>query len=406
MRRLALLFAFLTWGVPACAQDHAATLMESPAWVLKPTPAIDCNFALGAYYNCPLDKTFSITRASTKYCQWLTGIWMPVASGAPCITDQGWLIEEARTNDALQSRDMTQAVWVSVGMTEALNAVGIDGVANSASTLTATGTAGSCTASCTDLQTITLGSSADTYSVWLKRVTGSGTVNITINNLGAVTPCTLVATGFTRCTVTATLANPVIGIQMTVVNDVIVADFNQMEPGGFPTSPILTTSASATRAAESVALSNQFLNLLSTNQGGTILFYSAGLPSFANQTNATLLGSNAGRELIGQNASVNGVLRGSDNAGANVITATFGSGNLSTTPFKAALSWAPSSRVMVGNGGTPTTSATNLAAVAMSAPVIGSNANSAAFIDTYIQRVVIWPWQLPNAQLQMLTSLN
>lgn len=396
MRRLALLFALLTWAVPACAQDHAATLMEPPAWVLKPTPAIDCNFALGAYYNCPLDKTFSVTRTSTKYCQWLTGIWMSVASGAPCITDQGWLIEEARTNDALQSRDMTQAVWVSVGMTEALNAVGIDGVANSASTLTATGTAGSCTASCTDLQTITLGSSADTYSVWLKRVTGSGTVNITINNLGAVTPCTLVATGFTRCTVTATLANPVIGIQMTVVNDVIVADFNQMEPGGFPTSPILTTSASATRAADNVVAAGLFASVLGAGTGAA--FVQVNIPTSAtsfprlwDQNVAVFAGLISTPSGPGQ-INVNNV------AVNTVNNVTFGS----VTRYAA--NWSPLSQAVVinggavatGIGGAPTTGAIN----------IGNNSALNRGINGKLLRFTLFNFLVPNAQLQMLTSLN
>jgi hypothetical protein len=50
----------------------------------------------------------------------------------------GWLVEESRTNLALQSRDQSVAPWTRGNMTAARTAVGADGVAASASTLTAT----------------------------------------------------------------------------------------------------------------------------------------------------------------------------------------------------------------------------------------------------------------------------
>ena len=243
------------------AQDAGFNTLNGPApfWVLRGQGVaadLDFDFANGRYYQkgiavgLGVGNLLTTSRASTKYCNNTAGIWASVAANVLCVTNKGALIEEARTNDALWSRDMTNAAWVKVGMGTALNAVGIDGTANSATTLTATGTASSCVASCTALQTITLGSSADTYSVWLKRVSGSGAVNITINNLVGTTACTLSSSVFTLCQVTATLANPVFGIQMAGLNDVIIADFNQTEPGVFATSPILTTTVAVTRAAD------------------------------------------------------------------------------------------------------------------------------------------------------------
>lgn len=229
-------------------------------------PAIDDNFTTSGYPlaggNCaewghrvPCGNHYSVTRSGAiATCVMTDGmVSLPFAANTMrnC-NGNGALIEEARTNSALWARDMTNAAWVKVGMGNALNATGADGVANSATTLTATGTAGSCAASCTILQTLTLGSAADTYSVYLMRVTGSGAVNITINNLVGTTACTLVTTSFTRCTVTATLANPMIGIQLATLNDVVVADFNQLEAGSFASSAIPTTTVAVTRAADNI----------------------------------------------------------------------------------------------------------------------------------------------------------
>lgn len=269
MKRFATTLAFL-WLLlaPAWAQGSFTMLGAGSAGaspVSGSTYDIDWtqNTCWSGTSNIVCSTIYTISN-NGGYAQWVDGHWSSFGSNTLRQTDKGVLSELARTNDALWSRDLTQASWTKVGMGTALNATGIDNTASSATTLTATGTASSCTASCTVLQTITLGSSADTYSVWLKRVTGSGTVNITINNLAGVTACSLNTSTFTRCTVTATLANPVIGIQLTALNDVVIADFNQLEPGGFVTSPILTTTATATRNGDKINLTGGILTLLQT----------------------------------------------------------------------------------------------------------------------------------------------
>lgn len=194
---------------------------------------------------------WSLTRASVKYAPNSAGVYLQFASGVPAITDQGWSIEPTATNSALWARDMTNAAWVKVTMSAALNATGIDGTANSASTLTASGANG------TALQTITLGVATDTYSVFLKRVTGSGAVSITGNNFIATTVCpALSTTAWTICEVSASLTNPVFGIKLATNGDAVIADFNQLAGGGYRTSPILTTTVAATRAADAVTLNN------------------------------------------------------------------------------------------------------------------------------------------------------
>jgi hypothetical protein len=85
---------------------------------------------------------------------------------------QGLLVEEARTNLRTYSNDQTQAIYIKLNGAAALTATGPDGVANSASTFTAS-------AANAGLYT-TLAATAATYAIsfFAKRRTGSGAVTI------------------------------------------------------------------------------------------------------------------------------------------------------------------------------------------------------------------------------------
>lgn len=156
----------------------------------------------------------------------------------------GLLIEEARTNVVLWNRDLTNAAWTASNVTVAKTATGIDGSANSASTLTATVGNG------TVLQAITLASSARFQSAWVKRRTGTGTINMTMDNGSTWTAITVTAS-WSRLTIpTQTLANPTVGFRIVTSGDAIDVDYVQNENGTFATSSILVTTVAVTRAAD------------------------------------------------------------------------------------------------------------------------------------------------------------
>jgi hypothetical protein len=231
--------------------------LQPPLWV-TPNATADLNFASGRYYTQSdthsISDLISNSRSTVAMAQWADGHWSTFGVGVPCITDLGLWSWQAATNTALWSRDMTQSVWAKVNMTAALTATGIDGASNSASTLTATA------ANATILQTLTLSSQAETYSVFLKRVSGSGIINITENGGTSWTPVVLTS-AWQRFNVEAILANPVIGIQIVTNGDVIAADFNQNEANTFPTPPILTTNAAASRSADVIMAQGALANL-------------------------------------------------------------------------------------------------------------------------------------------------
>lgn len=108
---------------------------------------------------------WSFTRASTGYAQTLAGTLVSFGSGAPRLTDKGFLIEESRTNIALQSQTLDNATWVNVRANVSANAV----VAPD-STLTADTLVEDATAASTHLtqQFITFTAATQSISIYAK----------------------------------------------------------------------------------------------------------------------------------------------------------------------------------------------------------------------------------------------
>jgi hypothetical protein len=177
-------------------------------------------------------------------------------------TSNGILIEEARTNRLLWNRDATQTQWVKTNITAVKDQTGIDGVANAASSLTATDDNGTC------IQTITLAAGNRTGSVYLKRLTGTGNIQVTLDG-STYSTVDLSDTEWYRIVLSGSVTNPTVGIKIAVDGDAVAMDYGQVEDGLFVTSPILTTTATATRALDLAVntIADQWLN----QSGGTIL---------------------------------------------------------------------------------------------------------------------------------------
>lgn len=157
---------------------------------------------------------------------------------------KGLLIEEARTNPVLWNRDLTNAVWAKSNATAAKDQTGVDGVANSASSLTATAANGTCK------QAITLASSARSQTVYVKRLVGSGDIYMSMDN-EATWSAVAATSAWTRVSMpTQTLANPTVVLWIVTSGDSIAVDLVQNESGTFATSPIPTTTAAVTRNAD------------------------------------------------------------------------------------------------------------------------------------------------------------
>jgi len=224
-------------------------------------------FALNGTFQLP-SGAFPSYAGSTDADVYVWGAQLQVsqATNTPLTanpTSNGLLIEESRTNRILWNRDATQANWVSTNITAAKDQTGIDGVANAASSLTATSADGTC------IQTITLASGSRTGSVYLKRLTGTGTVQVSLNG-STWSTVDLSDTEWRRVVLSGTVTNPTVGIKIATSGDAVAMDYAQVEDGAFATTPILTTTATVTRSADVASMSgNNFLGWY-VQQKGTI----------------------------------------------------------------------------------------------------------------------------------------
>ena len=163
-------------------------------------------------------------------------------------TPLGMLVEHTSTNFCLWASDLTNVAWVKTNATAAKTATGPDEIANSATTITATA------ANATVLQAITLASAQRISSVYLKRRSGSGNVDITQDN-GTTWTAAAVTSAWARYSVpTATILNPTAGIRLATSGDAVDVALFQLEgalAGGI-SSPFPTFSANGVRAADNV----------------------------------------------------------------------------------------------------------------------------------------------------------
>lgn len=245
---------------------------ERPSWLRKADgilPLMDLDFVNDRYYvqGVPSAKSlFSFTRATVAWYDRGDGIFVQAGSGVVRRNAvNGVFTESAKTNFCLRNRDLTNAVWTKSNVTAALDQVGIDGVTNSASSITATAGNGTC------LQAITLANAPRRGSAFVKRLTGSGTINFTIDNGSTWTAISPTTTWQQLAVPAQTLTNPTVGFRIVTSGDAIAVDMAQLESASGAadvfTSPIVTAGASVARNADLYTISTSKIPGFSATQG-------------------------------------------------------------------------------------------------------------------------------------------
>jgi hypothetical protein len=352
----------------------------------------------------------SFTRATTASYFNASGVLQTAASGAARIdhdpltgTMRGLLREPARTNRALWSRDLTNVAWIKTSVTAAKTQVGLDGVADSASSITATGANGTC------LQAVTSTSAARALSAYVKRLVGTGDVQITLDN-GLTWTTVTVTAGWTRVSALQTLSILTFGFRLVTSGDSIAVDYAQLEDGSCPTSAIPTTTVAVTRDADVIVLSGAaFSGVWNAVEGSASV---EAIMDTAPPSSSTpfLLAFNDGTTNERINLYVNEATAGlsmfiADGGSQQTLLSVAAAANYTGTPMRLAGGWALNN-VRMAAGGTLTTldsTATMPTATQMEVGAQATAGASSMATPVWFRSISYWPQRLPDAALADLT---
>lgn len=348
----------------------------------------------------------TFTRATAAAAKLSTGLWkLDVASGVARYSYNGlgttvqnstggYYAEGAATQLALNPRDMTQAAWVAVNVTPTQVATGIDGVGNSATRLTSAAIGGSI------LQTLVAAASSRTYSVWLRRVTGTGTITISQGATQLDVTASLNSSTYTRVELNASVLNSAFGITFGASGDVIETDCNQFESGAFASSPI---PASGTRNADALTYP-------------TTGWYNAAIGTgFSSGRFSSIAGQNFSLFAVSDGTLNNRINFGFQNggpmnyrvlSGGVASVSAQGSGTVTAnSAVKVASAYNTNDFSAFLNGASDLTDTTVTPPTGITTAFVGLS-EAGAGVETFgtISRVVYFPRRLPDSQLQVLTT--
>lgn len=309
------------------------------------------------------------------------------------------------SNVCLQNRTLTNAVWAATTMTVTKNTVSADGIVNGAFSITATA------ANATLIQAITAASAAYVASCDVKRLSGSGTLQMTVD--GGTTWTTVPVTGsYAQVSIPAqTLANPSIGFRVVTLGDSFAIDFIHCNSNANGLTALNPARCVSTTVAITVFNEEPEFNtsVSKPNDGFRIVkdIIVRGAPwsgYFENSGNAALGCANvlpdAGNGFFIGGAGGDAGLQGT---ATTSNTGNFGLGNWN----RGALSLNGQGNKICLNGGPVATGTTQPSAPAIGTTHlgIGNSAASTIPLNGATRRVTLWQYEQPSGFLQEITRL-
>jgi len=198
----------------------------------------------------------------------------------------------AATNSQKYSNDQTNAEWTVVNGSVLQDATGIKGVANTACTLTASA------ANCTCIGNAITASNDTQATAWiLKRKTGSGTVELTVDN-GSTWQSVTLTTDFKRFAVDqASVTNPQIGIRIVTSGDEVI--IGNAEAYLSAAKEECLNSSAITTSGAAVSIDALVPEYSSDNLNNDAMLFSCRIrPDVAGMLVGTFLGYGMGPELV------------------------------------------------------------------------------------------------------------
>ena len=195
------------------------------------------------------------------------------------------------TNSATYSNDLTNAVWTASNVTVAKDANGLTGAPNTACTLTATAGNGTVIRNA-----ITAASGTHTTQWHIKRKTGTGNIEITVDNGTTWQDVTSLidSSTFNECLEGLTVTNPQIGIRIVTSGDAVyvgntACHLSKSEAQVKESSDIVTAAATVTTTAVTSTFDSDNWN---DAEGGLYLEISSQVAQNILSTFLTISGSN------------------------------------------------------------------------------------------------------------------
>lgn len=203
-------------------------------------------------------EAISYTRASSGLARWRDGYRRLLGNNVARFeydetgtNELGLLIEPARTNICLRSEDFSNASWVKTNVTVSANDAGTFDPKGGVTADLLTAVAGNATV-IQDLGVVA--NAPKVFSVFLKRKTGTGNIQLTLDGGSTWNTITVSSVLWTRTPILQTLANPDVGIRIVTNGDEVWAWGAQAEDtASTMTSYIATVAASAARSADVLA---------------------------------------------------------------------------------------------------------------------------------------------------------
>jgi hypothetical protein len=372
------------------------------------------NLLTGVFYTRPAGgavTTFASFKdmLSTFTCPatWVrgaNGIWSQTAANSVPLqynadgTIYGMIAEFAsRTNSLLHSNDLTNVVWTKTNGAAAKDQIGPDGVANSASRFTA-----SFGANATCLQPVISGSATRAFAPFLKRITGTGPISLTVDN-GATWTVVPVTSSWASYNMTqAAVTNPICGLKVDTLNDAVAVTWNCLETGVTACgSPIETTTLAVTKSASSM------IRTLGSEWGepeGAIYAESVRLQGTpANQDIVRFDDNSNTNSITLRNAATSPRFLSSRSGSVDLGNGLDTTANGSVQKFAARYKDADYARVS-NNGTVRTSAATGTVTPVLTRMRLGTSFFAGSEFCGFIRRIEYWPRALTNAELQALVA--
>ena len=269
-------------------------------------------------------------------------------------------------------------------VTLAQDATGLDGIANTATTITARQN------DATLLQTINSASADRCSSAYVRRKTGTGSIWFTQDGGSSWTDITsqINSSTYTRVQITSNVTNASVGFKISTSGDAIEVDNVQNEAGVIATSPIVTTTAIVTRNLDS----------LTYQTSGNIDFATG--TCFSRFMSSGSLTSRFSVSLTNGYSYIN-------SAGANTAWATYdgttivtktGLDDMTSKTVNRIVAWGDTTQKVTGNGLAPASGAFDGSWGSGTIITIGNT------IGGTIKDVAIYPTKFSDAQMQAVTK--